>query len=86
MPIELSIDYGADTTAVTVCQDAPHEYRIIGEVELHDTMPEEVVVAVRTELIGLGDRTGGATRLETQPGRALSGPAAAGSAKHVVEL
>jgi hypothetical protein len=54
LPLELGFDYGSDTTAVVICQEAPKEYRVIGEVELHDTRPEEVVAALRAELKALG--------------------------------
>lgn len=54
LPTELAFDYGADTTAVVICQDAPREYRVIGEVEINDATPEEVVGAIRAELIAIG--------------------------------
>lgn len=52
--VELAWDYGVDTTSVVVCQDTPVEYRIIGEVEAHDALPEEVARAVKAELVAVG--------------------------------
>lgn len=59
LPIELGWDYGLDCTAVVIAQDAPTEYRIIGEVEVYDRpgetpIPEVVAPLVRQELVALG--------------------------------
>jgi hypothetical protein len=57
VPVELGFDYG-ETTAVLICQDTPREYRVVGEVEMTDALPESVARAIRAELLalGLGDR------------------------------
>jgi hypothetical protein len=52
--VELSFDYGIDTTAVGIFQDAPGEYRKIGELEMRDSTPDEVVPALREVLAELG--------------------------------
>lgn len=59
LPLELGFDYGLDCTSVVICQDAPTEYRIIGEVELVDRpgetpTPPEVARHLRIELEELG--------------------------------
>lgn len=55
LPTELGWDYGLDCTSVIICQDAPTEYLVIGEVELLDrpgatVTPDVVAEMVRGEL------------------------------------
>ena len=54
LPIEIAWDYGLDVTAVLVCQDAPMEYRLIGELEVSDSTPDQVADGVRAVLRELG--------------------------------
>jgi Terminase large subunit, T4likevirus-type, N-terminal len=56
LPLELGFDYGLETTAVPVCQDHPHEYRVIGEVEVSDLTPDQVAPLIRETLRDLGVR------------------------------
>lgn len=60
--VELSFDFGIDTTAVGIWQELPAGWvdgqpaiwAKIGEVEAHDSTPEEVATAIREELADLG--------------------------------
>lgn len=54
LPIELAWDYGWEMNAVGIFQDAPGEFRMIGEFERPDLLPEQVAAGVRDVLIGLG--------------------------------
>lgn len=51
---ELAWDYGVGTTAIGIFQDAPREWRMIGQYEIGDTAPEEVVAGLRDVLADLG--------------------------------
>lgn len=53
--IELGWDYGvADPTSIVVCQESADDFRVIGELELRDSNPEEVVAGLAETLLGLG--------------------------------
>lgn len=52
-PLSFALDYGLDTTAVAIIQETPTEIRQIGELEVSDLTPEEVVAALRAELRAL---------------------------------
>jgi hypothetical protein len=52
--LDLTFDYGAGTTSVVIGQETPLEYRVVGEVEAYDTLPEEVAAAVRAQLVAIG--------------------------------
>lgn len=59
LPVELAWDFGLDTTAVVVLQDAPRELRAIGLLEMGDehgstATPERVAAALRDYLAYLG--------------------------------
>lgn len=54
LPLELSWDYGWSMNAVGIWQDAPGEYRKIGEFEAPDLLPEQVVAGVIRTLRELG--------------------------------
>jgi hypothetical protein len=59
VPIEFAWDFGLDTTAIVVLQDAPRELRAIGLLEMGDdhgttATPERVAAALREYLARLG--------------------------------
>jgi hypothetical protein len=56
LPIELGFDFGLECTAVPICQDHPGEYRIIGEFEGTDMVPDQVAAHLRLTLEELGIR------------------------------
>lgn len=51
LPTELAWDYGLDCTSVVICQDAPTEYLVIGEVELLDRPGATVTPDVVSEMV-----------------------------------
>lgn len=52
--VELAWDYGLDTTAVAIIQNAPDSVRQIGELEIGDATPTEVAASLRAVLGSLG--------------------------------
>ena len=52
--LEFSWDFGADTTAIGIWQDFGDFYGKIGELEAHDTVPEDVAAALKETLADLG--------------------------------
>lgn len=52
--VELAFDYGLDCTSVVICQDAPSELRVIGELEVADQTPGQVAESLRGVLLQLG--------------------------------
>lgn len=56
LPIELSIDYGwsPSSTSIGIWQDAPDSLRKIGELEVFEHTPEDVVAALKLTLLELG--------------------------------
>lgn len=62
--VELSFDYGysPSATAVGIWQDAPDSLRKIGEVEVTEATPDQVVALIRAALVDLG-----LPEVETEP-------------------
>lgn len=54
LPILTAWDYGVDTTAIAIFQETPLELLQIGELEVHDAIPDNVVPALLDTLADLG--------------------------------
>lgn len=54
LPIELCWDYGWSMNAVGILQESQWEYRMIGEFERPDLLPEQVVAGLKEVLLSIG--------------------------------
>lgn len=52
--LQLAFDYGLDTTAVAILQEGPTEIVQIGELEMADSTPDEVVRALLVKMAEIG--------------------------------